>query len=120
MQISKPVHEVFSYTITPPNTKFWVDSIVDEKTGEWPVRVGSTYFEKMKGGEWLGYYVSALKENELFELISDNGNYHVRYTYKPLGDNACELEYYEWVDRGDLEDPFNTVILDKLKEVLEN
>lgn len=120
IQINKTIHEVFSYTITPPNTKFWVDSIVDEKTSEWPVRIGTVYQELMKSGEWQSYTVVNFKENEVFDLVSKDGNYHVKYTYVPLGIGACELEYYEWVDLGDLEYPFTKIILEKLKAVIES
>jgi hypothetical protein len=37
---------------------------------------------------------------------------HVKYTLKPLSDNQCELEYYEWVDSGDLDELFTQDILD--------
>lgn len=119
IQINKPAREVFAYTITPPNTKFWVDSIIDEKTSEWPVQVGTVYQEQMKGGEWQSYTVVDFKEDNVFELISKDSNYHVRYTYIPLADAACELVYYEWVDFGDLSAPFTMSTLGKLKSVIE-
>lgn len=37
---------------------------------------------------------------------------HVKYTLKPLSDNQYELEYYEWVDSGDLDELFTQDILD--------
>lgn len=120
IQINKPINQVFAYTVIPPNAKYWVPNIVDEKTSEWPVRVGSIYFEKTSDGKWLGFYVSAINKNELFELVSEDGNYHVRYTYKPTGPNSCELEYYEWVDKGELLEPFSANVLEKLKSVMEN
>jgi len=68
----------------------------------------------------VGVLRFSIKENELFELVSENGNYHVRYTYKPLGDNVCELEYYEWVDSGEIAEPFDQKILEKLKLIIES
>jgi hypothetical protein len=120
IRIQKSIHEVFKYTITPPNTKFWVDSIVDEKTSEWPVRVGTVYQEQMKSGGWENYKVVDFKENRVFELVSTDGNYHARYTYEPLGNSVCVLVYYEWVDLGDLKDPFNEDTLVRLKSLLES
>lgn len=119
IKIDKPVHEVFAYTITPPNTKFWVDSIIDEKTSEWPVRVGTVYKEQTKSGDWSNYIVTDFSEGRIFELKSEDNSYHVRYIYKPATDNVCELEYYEWVDEGDLKYPFTLDILSKLKRMLE-
>lgn len=121
IKIDKPVSEVFAYTITRPNTKFWVDSIIDEKISEWPVQIGTIYQEQMRNGEWLSYIVTGFKEDEVFELVSKDGNYHVRYTYRPLGDDAtCELEYYEWMNSGDLEEPFTQSILGRLKSLIES
>ena len=65
--------------------------------------------------DWNDYAVTELKENEIFELSSDN--YHVRYTYKEI-DHCTEMEYFEWVDNGDLEDPFTNKTMEKLKEVI--
>lgn len=73
-----------------------------------------------KNGEWHEYVVTAIKLNEMFEFASKEGNYHVRYTYKPIDENSFELEYFEWVDQGELEEPFTIETLKKFKAVLEN
>jgi hypothetical protein len=52
-------------------------------------------------------------------LTSVNSNYRVLYTYTDLG-NKTELEYFEWVEAGELEDPFEQDVLTKLKNVIES
>lgn len=121
VQINRPVNEVFAYTITPMNTRKWVGSIIVEKTSEWPIRIGSTYTNKNKQtGEWSKYTVTDFEEFKIFELASRDKNYHVRYTYKPIKENVTELEYYEWVDEGELEEPFTQETLDRLKKILDS
>ena len=118
--IRKPIQEVFKFTINPKNTPKWIEGIVSEKTSEWPIKIGTIYRNKNNQGQWSKYSTAALKENELFELISKDKNYHVRYTYKLIGGNLTEMEYSEWVDNGEIEDPFTQDILEKLKEEIEN
>ncbi len=121
IRISKPVNEVFAFTITPMNTKLWVDSVKVEETNEWPIHIGSKYRNQNKTtGEWNEYTVTDYKEYKVFELASKDKNYHVRYTYNSIDQETSEFEYYEWVDKGELEDPFTQEILEKLKSVVES
>lgn len=120
IRIKKPVNEVFTFTITPPNSTLWIDSVIHEKTNEWPIRVGTIYRLKNTKGEISEVVVTALKENQLVEWVSKDQNYHVRYTYKSIDKKTCELEYFEWVDTGQLDQPFTQETLEKLKLVLDS
>ena len=120
IQIEKPSAEVFSYYTNPKNSPLWWDAVIVEETNEWPIKLGTTYRSQSNDGNWNEFSVTDLKENEVFELTSKNGKYHVRYTHKPIDANSMELEYYEWVDAGKLEDPYTMEILGKLKTAIEN
>lgn len=119
IQINKPVSEVFAFVINPHNTHKWVDLIVIEQTNEWPVKVGTVYKNKGTSDIWSEYTLTEYKENEMFVMRKGDGNYHVKYTLKSIDNNTTELEYYEWVENGVLEEPFTQVILKKLKGILE-
>lgn len=119
IQINKLVREVFAFTITPPNSTLWINSIDKEETNEWPIRVGTIYKLQDNKGEYSKVIVTAIKENEIVEWVSKNKNYHCRYTYRSIDKNSTELEYFEWVDNGELDEPFDLKVLEKLKATIE-
>ena len=118
--INKPVSEVFAFTINPKNTPKWIESMVTEQTNEWPTRLGTIYRNQDREGNWSEYIVTEFKENERFIFTKDDKNYSVRYIFTPIGENATELEYYEVVEKGNIDKPFTQEILNKLKDVMEN
>lgn len=119
IQINKPIEFVFNFTITPPNSSLWIPGVVDEKTNELPVKVGTIYTLTNKQGKKSRVIVSEITKNRLVGWRSGDGNYHCQYNYVSLEGNSTHLEYYEWVDEGEIEEPFTMDILEKLKEVIE-
>lgn len=120
IKINKSVSEVFEFTTDPNNTPLWVDSIVHEEVNENPVKLGTIYRNKNKEGVWQEYKVTKFEKDKVFVFSQKNSTYHVKYTFFEIDKNTCELEYYEWVDEGDLDEPFTIDILEKLKNILEN
>lgn len=120
IKIDKPVKEVWDFLLDPKNTPKWISAIAYEETNEWPPKVGTVYRNRTKiNGIWSNYIMTELKENEMFVFMQDDKNYHVKYTFKPIGKNSTELEYFEWVEKGTLLYPFTQGILKKLKRILE-
>lgn len=119
IKINRSVSDVFSFTLDPKKTPLWVDSIIKEETSEIPTRVGTIYKNVNKEGIWSAYLVTQYEKDKVFEFVASDKNYHVQYTFTPLTDSSCELEYLEWVENGDLEVPFTMEVLEKLKAALE-
>ena len=117
--INKPVSEVFEFTTNPENTPKWIDGILIEETNESPPMLGTIYKNKGQSGTWNEYEMTVFEKNKTFTLSRINGDYHVRYTFKPVDDNQCDFEYYEWVESGELDDTVSQDVLEKLKSVLE-
>lgn len=120
IRINRPVSEVFEFTTDPNKTPLWVNSIVHEEVNESPVKVGTVYRNSNKEGVWSEYVVTEFEKDKVFVFSQKNSTYHVKYTFTKIDDNTCELEYYEWVDEGVLDDPFTIDILEELKRILES
>lgn len=117
--IDRPVGDVFEFTTNPANTPKWIEGIVAEETNEIPPRLGTIYRNKGQSGNWNEYEMTEFEKNKMFVLSHLNGDYHVRYTFKPTDSAGCDLEYYEWVDKGELDDTFSQEVLEKLKNIME-
>lgn len=120
VRINKLVKIVFDFTLNPANTPRWIESIEEEETNEWPPKLKTIYKNRGVAGIWSEYIVSAFEPNKAFEFVAKDGNYHVRYTFVELDSGDTKMEYLEWVDREELENPFTQDILEKLKSVIEN
>ncbi len=119
VRINRPVSEVFDFTVMPSNTPAWIDSIVSEQVEGGVVGLGARYTNEDKGGNINTYEVSRYEINRIFELHSVPPSYGVRYAYMPISDIETELEYFEWMDDGELKSPFEQKNLENLKRVLE-
>ncbi len=119
VEIERPIEEVFAFAINPKNTPKWIDGIVQEETNEWPIKEGSIYRNKGHDGKWSEYLVAEFEENKIFKLSKKDSAYNVKYIFKPTGESSCEMKYHEWVDEGELEEPFTQDTLDKFRVVIE-
>lgn len=114
--INKPLSEVFTFCITPPKAKLWVPDVINETTNEWPAKAGTVYTEYKNDNTSFNIIVTDYEENEHIEWKTEDGNYHVRYTFTPIDRNTTQLTY---VETGDVTSPFTQEVLEKLKSTAE-
>ncbi len=119
IRINKPVSEVFDFTINPQNTPRWIDFIVEETTDSQEIKLGTRYTNRDNEGKVNLYELTHFDTNKVFELKSIPLFYTVKYTYTAISDTETELEYFEYVESGELSSPFPMSAMQKLKEVLE-
>lgn len=113
--IDKPLAVVFAFCVTPPKAKLWVPGIINEITNQWPVRVGTIYTEYKDDNTSFKIIVTEYKENNYVEWRTEDGKYHVRYTFTSINQNTTQLKY---VETGDVGKPFTQEVLEKLKQEL--
>lgn len=118
--INRSAKDIFSFVTTPPNSARWIDGIAAEETNEQPIKVGTIYRLKAENNDWSEVTVTALEADTLVEWVSEDGNYHCRYVFEPLGENLTGFTYYEWVNNGELSEPFDQETLQRLKAILES
>ena len=116
--INKPINKVFEFSTNPKNTHLWVDSIKEERTNEYPPRMGTIYKNHWDTTTRDSYSVVEFEQDKLFTLTDMDENYHVRYTYKEM-EGQTEMEYFEWMATGNLSNPYTIDVLEKLKSVME-
>ena len=117
--IQRPVEAVFEFTINPKNTPLWIEGMVEEISSEFPPHLGTIYKNRRDDLNWEMYKVVEFEKNKLFTLQDAEGNYPVRYTFKPLSESETEMTYFEWVESGEIKHPFSQDVLVKLKAVME-
>lgn len=119
IRIKRPATEVFDFVTDSKNTPKWIDFIAKEETNEWPPRLGTVYHNQDSAGVWQDLEMTEFEQDKMFVMTNRKTGYNVRYTLTPT-DSGTKLEYYEWMDNGDLDEPFTMEPLQKLKSILES
>ncbi|HVZ66943.1 MAG TPA: SRPBCC family protein [Patescibacteria group bacterium] len=118
--VNKPAAVVFEFCLNPDNTPKWIDTIEKEETNEKPSKLGTIYKNKRYNDPtWTEYKITEFEDGKSFTMSETKGNYRVKYVVTPINNESSELEYSEWVDNGEPENPFTQEVLDKLKDVIE-
>ena len=117
--IEKPIEVVFEFTTNPKNTHVWIPSIHQEVADEFPPKIGTQYKNRSKDSGWDFYKVTKYVQGRIFALSDLDDNYHVQYSFKKLNNNRTKMTYLEWMNVGELKNPFTETILQNLKNCLE-
>lgn len=119
IEINRPAVIVFGYLTNPKHTSKWMTFIKKEKAEPFPLCTETTYKSTTDGKTWDSYHVVGLELGRLLELVSEDKNYHARYTITEKGAKSCVLELREWVDNGWLELPLEDEMMMLMKQNLE-
>src|SRR5438874_1842480 len=91
IEINRPAKEVFDFTLNPKNTPKWIDFITEEKTDDWPPKLGTTYRNRgSENSEWSEYELTEYDPGKAFTLSEKDGSYHVRYSFTPITPSSAE------------------------------
>ena len=89
------------------------------QANEFPIKIGTIYKNLNNEGIWTEYEVVSLEENKLFQLKQRNSSYCVRYDYQSISADITKLIYTEWVEEGNIKNPFKQEVLEELKKIIE-
>jgi hypothetical protein len=117
--IDRRIDAVFDYLIDPNHSPEWVKEFKEEVASPWPPRVGTVYKNASHDGQWSEYQVEAFKPPRHFGLTNVSSKYHVEYMLSSPSPTATKLVYHEWVEEGELEEPFTIEPLERLRKILE-
>lgn len=123
IDIMRPVEEVYNYTINPVNTPLWLSFILEEKTSDDKVIIGTIYRQKIDigGGASIddAFVVTEVVPNKIITMKKNNGTYYCTYKYEKI-DGGTRLTYFEDTGSGeDLKDPLDRDVFEKLKGLIE-
>lgn len=118
--INRLPETVFDFVIKPPNSILWIDSIIDERTDNWPIKKGTIYTLKNKKNKLSRMTVEEYDSKNMVGWISEDKNYHCLYEISKVDKKSSLFKYSEWVDTGEIEDPFTQGVLVRLKKVVES
>ena len=124
IDIKKPVDVVFEFTIKPGNTPKWIPSVLEEKTSEPIVKVGTIYYLRVDEGtqtpKQIALVVTDFIRNKRLDFHLVNGEYTCSYRYEKIT-GGTRLTYSEenGVD-SNIESPMTMENLRDLKELIES
>lgn len=110
--------EVFDYILNAENIVKWLPSIKYETSTDVPYKLGTVVKDYDHDDNLTEFYISEFKRGKIFTFDQIGSNYHVTYRFKEIN-NGTELEYFEWVDEGELDEPFTVKPLELLKKKIE-
>ena len=95
--INKSVEDVFEFTTNPINTRYWISSIQEESSDEFPPKIGTRYKNRGKNFEWDFYKVVEYEPFKIFTLSDLEGNYrYIDAAVMPfyIGSGAGDYAFY--------------------------